>query len=52
MSNPKTQKLFFKIEEVSRLTRLDKATIESWEKEFPFLQPGLTGSGQKIFRKA
>jgi DNA-binding transcriptional MerR regulator len=50
MSNPKTQKLFFKIEEVSRLTRLDKATIESWEKEFPFLQPGLTGSGQKIFR--
>jgi len=50
MSNPKPQKMFFKIEEVSRLTRLDKATIESWEKEFPFLQPGLTGSGQKIFR--
>jgi len=50
MSNPKTQKLFFKIEEVSRLTKIDKATIESWEKEFSFLQPGLTGSGQKIFR--
>jgi DNA-binding transcriptional MerR regulator len=51
MSTPKPQqKLFYKIEEVSRLTKLDKATIESWEKEFPFLQPGLTGSGQKIFR--
>jgi len=50
MSNPKTPKLFYKIEEVSRLTKLEKDTIESWEKEFPFLQPGLTGSGQKIFR--
>jgi DNA-binding transcriptional MerR regulator len=51
MSTPKPQqKLFYKIEEVSRLTKLDKAIIESWEKEFPFLQPGLTGSGQKIFR--
>jgi len=50
MSNPKTQKLFFKLEEVSRLTKLDTETIESWEKEFPFLQPGLTGAGQKIFR--
>jgi DNA-binding transcriptional MerR regulator len=50
MSNPKTQKLFFKLEEVSRLTKLDTETIESWEKEFPFLRPGLTGAGQKIFR--
>jgi DNA-binding transcriptional MerR regulator len=50
MNDPKPQKMFFKIEEVSRLTRIDKDTIESWEKEFPFLQPGLTGSGQKIFR--
>ena len=51
MSTPKPeQKLFYRIEEVSRLTKLDKETIESWEKEFPFLQPGLTGSGQKIFR--
>jgi DNA-binding transcriptional MerR regulator len=50
MSNPKSPKLFYKLEEVSRLTKLDKDTIESWEKEFPFLQPGITGSGQKIFR--
>lgn len=43
-------KLFFRLEEVSRLTKVDAPTIEAWEKEFPFLQPGLTGSGQKIFR--
>ncbi len=45
-----TGKLFYRLDEVSRLTKIDAATIESWEKEFPFLQPGLTGSGQKIFR--
>jgi len=51
MSTPKTQqKLFYRIEEVSRLAKLEKGTIENWEKEFPFLQPGLTGNGQKIFR--
>jgi DNA-binding transcriptional MerR regulator len=51
MSTPKTQnKLFYKIEEVSRLVQLDKETIEHWEKEFPFLQPATTGNGQKIFR--
>jgi len=51
MTNAKTSsKLFYRIEEVSRLTKVDKATIENWEKEFPFLQPGWTGSGRKIFR--
>jgi DNA-binding transcriptional MerR regulator len=46
-----TSKLFFRLDEVSRLTKVDAPTIESWEREFPFLQPGLTGGGQKIFRK-
>jgi DNA-binding transcriptional MerR regulator len=51
MPDTKTSsKLFFRLEEVSRLTKVDAGTIEIWEKEFPFLQPGLTGSGQKIFR--
>ena len=48
--NKTTSKLFYRLDEVSRLTKVDAATIESWEKEFPFLQPGLTGTGQKIFR--
>jgi len=51
MGAPKSQaKLFYKIEEVSRLTALDRETIENWEKEFPFLLPGTTGDGHKIFR--
>jgi DNA-binding transcriptional MerR regulator len=45
-----TNKLFYRADEVSRRTKVDAATIESWEMEFPFLQPGLTASGQKIFR--
>ena len=45
-----TNKLFYRADEVSRRTKVDAATIESWEKEFPFLQPGLTAAGQKIFR--
>jgi DNA-binding transcriptional MerR regulator len=51
MSPTKTQdKLFYRIDEVRRLTKLGDDVIESWEKEFPFLQPGITGEGQKIFR--
>ncbi len=43
-------KLFYKLDEVSRLAGLDPGTIEAWEEEFPFLQAGQTGSGKKIFR--
>jgi DNA-binding transcriptional MerR regulator len=49
--SPKEQtKLFYRLEEVCRLAKIDAATVETWEKEFPFLEPGLTGTGQKIFR--
>ena len=44
-------KLIYRIEDVSRLSGVDPATIESWEKEFPFLRAGLTGTGKKIFRQ-
>jgi len=44
-------KLIYRLEDISRLTGLDPATIESWEKEFPFLRAGLTGTGKKIFRQ-
>ena len=43
-------KLFYKMDEVVRLTGVDKQTIEAWEKEFPFLTSGVTGTGQKFFR--
>jgi DNA-binding transcriptional MerR regulator len=44
-------KLFYRLDEVSRLSGLDPGTIEAWEEEFPFLQAGQTGSGKKIFRQ-
>lgn len=51
IKNGKAQdKLFYKLDEVSRIAGLDTQVIERWEKEFPFLHVGQTGSGQKIFR--
>ena len=44
-------KLVYKLDEVSRLTGVDAATLSSWEQEFPFLSAGLTGSGVKFFRQ-
>jgi DNA-binding transcriptional MerR regulator len=44
-------KLVYKFEEVVRLAKLDAETLESWEKEFPFLYAGRTGNGQKFFRQ-
>jgi DNA-binding transcriptional MerR regulator len=43
-------KLVYKVEEVSRLTKVEAAVIEAWEQEFPFLRAGRTGSGQRYFR--
>jgi DNA-binding transcriptional MerR regulator len=43
-------KLFYREDEVCRLARIDPDTLESWEKEFPFLQAGQAGDGKKIFR--
>ena len=44
-------KLVYKLEEISRITRLDPKVINSWEREFTFLNAGETGTGSKIFRK-
>jgi DNA-binding transcriptional MerR regulator len=44
-------KLVYRIDEVLRLTGLDLATLETWEAEFPFLNAGRTGNGQKFFRQ-
>jgi DNA-binding transcriptional MerR regulator len=45
------KKLVYKIDEVTRLTGVDGATLAAWEEEFPFLAAGLTGSGVKYFRQ-
>lgn len=49
--DPAKTKLVYKLDEVSRLTGVDPATLASWEEEFPFLSAGLTGSGEKFFRQ-
>jgi DNA-binding transcriptional MerR regulator len=43
-------KLVYKVEEVSRLAKVEAAVIEAWEQEFPFLRAGRTGSGERYFR--
>jgi DNA-binding transcriptional MerR regulator len=44
-------KLAYNLDEVSRIAKLEPKLIDSWEKEFYFLNAGLTGTGKKIFRK-
>jgi DNA-binding transcriptional MerR regulator len=44
-------KLAYRFEEVSRLTGASVEALEAWEKEFPYLNAGRTGSGQKFFRQ-
>ena len=44
-------KLVYKIDEVCRLTGVDAATLAVWEEDFPFLSAGLTGNGEKFFRR-
>jgi DNA-binding transcriptional MerR regulator len=46
-----SEKLAYRLDEISRIARLDTKTIDNWEKEFPFLQAGQTAGGQKIFRQ-
>ncbi len=45
------EKLTYKLDEISRLAKLDPSVIEAWEEEFYFLSSGQTASGEKIFRK-
>ena len=47
---PKT-KLVYRFDEVARMAKLNAETLESWETEFPFLNAGRTGNGQKFFRQ-
>jgi DNA-binding transcriptional MerR regulator len=43
-------RLFYRLDEVSRLAGLEPKVIENWEKEFPFIHAGQAAGGQKIFR--
>ena len=45
------EKLVYRLDDVSRITKLDSKIIDNWEKEFYFLHAGQTAAGHKIFRK-
>ncbi len=51
MKKEDTGKLVYKVDEVCRLTGIDEATLAAWEEDYPFLSAGLTGSGEKFFRR-
>lgn len=48
---PASEKLFYKIGEVSRLTGLETYVLRYWETEFPALQPRKTAGGQRVYTK-
>ena len=44
-------KLYFRIGEVSRLSRLPAYVLRFWETEFPQLRPTKSGTGQRMYRR-
>lgn len=46
-----SEKLFFRIGEVSRITGLEPYILRYWETEFPFLRPRKSSSGHRIYTK-
>jgi len=45
----KTNKLFYKISEVSKLTGLEAYVLRYWEMEFPMLRPRKNRGGQRTY---
>lgn len=48
---PIPDKLYFRIGEVARLTKIQPYILRYWESEFPLLQPKKSGTGQRLYRK-
>jgi DNA-binding transcriptional MerR regulator len=44
-------KLFYKISEVSTITRLEAYVLRYWETEFPILKPKKSRGGQRVYEK-
>jgi len=44
-------RLYFRIGEVSAITRVPPYVLRYWESEFPALQPRKSGGGQRLYRK-
>ena len=48
---PIPDKLYFRIGEVSQLTRTKAFVLRFWETEFPSLRPAKTKSGHRLYRR-
>lgn len=46
-----SDKLFYKIGEVSKIVGVEPYVLRYWETEFPFLKPKKSKSGQRIYTK-
>lgn len=46
-----SDKLFYKIGEVSKITGVEPYVLRYWESEFPFLRPRKSKSGQRVYIK-
>lgn len=44
-------KLYFRIGEVSELTRTEAYVLRFWEKEFPMLKPVKSSTGHRMYRR-
>ncbi len=44
-------KLYFRIGEVSKLTRTEAYVLRFWEKEFPMLKPVKSSTGHRMYRR-
>ncbi|MGB8475194.1 MAG: MerR family transcriptional regulator [Candidatus Acidiferrum sp.] len=50
-TQPTTDKDFYRIGEVSRLTNLKPFVLRYWETEFPMLEPVKSPSGHRLYRQ-
>lgn len=44
-------KVFYKIGEVSEITKIEPYVLRYWESEFPFLKPRKNKAGQRIYAR-
>lgn len=44
-------RIFYKIGEASRIVGVEPYVLRFWEKEFPFLRPKKTKTGQRLYTK-
>jgi DNA-binding transcriptional MerR regulator len=47
-----SDKLYYKIGEVAEAAGVKTSVLRFWESEFVFLNPGKSGSGQRLYSKA